>query len=80
VNTDKNELVKSYALPGEKGVETLVLDENQGRILVGLRGDPMIVVLDRETGQEIARVTIPNGIDDMFFNSKAKCIYAPPVA
>jgi DNA-binding beta-propeller fold protein YncE len=76
VDTGKNEAINHFALPGEKGVETLVLDENGGRIFVGLRGDPMVVMLDRESGKEIARVRIPNGIDDMFFDSKAKCIYA----
>jgi hypothetical protein len=75
-DTDKNEVLNNFALPAEKGVETLVLDEATGRILVGLRGDPMVVVLNRETGKEVARVAIPDGIDDMFFDAKHKCIYA----
>jgi hypothetical protein len=76
VDTEKNEVIRQFQLPGDKGVETLVLDEANGRIFVGLRGDPMVVVLDRGSGKEVARVVIPEGIDDMFFDAKHRNIYA----
>jgi DNA-binding beta-propeller fold protein YncE len=76
VNTNNNKVINHYALPGYQGVETLVLNASQRRIFVGLRRHPMIVVMDRDSGKEVARVRIPGGIDDMFFDSKAKCIYA----
>jgi DNA-binding beta-propeller fold protein YncE len=75
VNTANNEAINHYALPGRKGLETLVLDEKNKRIFVGLRGDPMVIVLDRDSGREIAQVTIPDGIDDMSFDPNHKYIY-----
>jgi DNA-binding beta-propeller fold protein YncE len=76
VDTEKSEVVREYQLPGDKGLETLVLDNASGRIFVGLRATPMVVILDRNSGKEVARVAIPEGIDDMFFDAKHKCIYA----
>jgi DNA-binding beta-propeller fold protein YncE len=76
VDTDRNKVVATYPLDTQKGVETLVLDEANKRILVGFRGKPHIAVLDLESGKEITSVRIPDGIDDMFFDAKAKRIYA----
>lgn len=76
VDTDKNEVVARYPLKGDQGMETLVLDEAKKRICVGFRGEPRIVVLDLDSGKELTTVTIPEGIDDMFFDAKAGRIYA----
>jgi hypothetical protein len=36
----------------------------------------MIVVLDAETGKELAGVAIPEGIDDLFLDAQRKRLYA----
>jgi hypothetical protein len=76
IDTDKNEVAARYPLKAAKGIETLALDEANKRIFVGFRGEPRIVVLDQESGKELTSIAIPEGIDDMFFDAKAKRIYA----
>jgi hypothetical protein len=76
VDTDKNEAVAKFPLDDDKGIETLVLDEAGQRIFVGFRGKPRILVLNLDSGKEITSVAIPDGIDDMFFDAKAKRLYA----
>jgi DNA-binding beta-propeller fold protein YncE len=76
IDADKNEVAARYPLKAAKGIETLALDEANKRIFVGFRGDPRIVVLDQESGKELTSLAIPEGIDDMFFDAKAKRIYA----
>jgi hypothetical protein len=65
-----------YPLKAAKGIESLALDEANNRVFVGFRHEPRIVVLDQESGKELTSVAIPEGIDDMFFDAKAKRIYA----
>jgi DNA-binding beta-propeller fold protein YncE len=76
IDTDKNEVTARHALKAAKGIETLALDEANKRVFVGFRGEPRIVVLDLDSGKELTSVAIPEGIDDMFFDAKAKRIYA----
>jgi len=76
IDTDKNEVAARHPLKAAKGIETLALDEPNKRIFVGFRGEPRIVVLDQDSGKELTSVVIPEGIDDMFFDAKAKRIYA----
>ena len=76
VDTDKAEVISHYPLGGDKGIETLALDEANHRVFVGFRGDPRVVDLDQDSGKEVARVAIPNGIDDMFYDARRKRLYA----
>jgi DNA-binding beta-propeller fold protein YncE len=76
VDTDSNKVISKYPLGGKEGNETLALDETGNRIFVGFRGKPRIVVLDQDSGREVTSVAIPEGVDDMFFDAKAKRIYA----
>jgi DNA-binding beta-propeller fold protein YncE len=75
VDADKNELVAGYALEKDKRIGPLALDEENGRIFVGLRGNPRLAVLDLESGKEVASVPIPEGSDDMFLDAQSKQIY-----
>ena len=36
----------------------------------------MVVVMDTETGKEVAAVPVPDGIDDLFYDAKRKRLYA----
>jgi DNA-binding beta-propeller fold protein YncE len=76
IDTEKNEVAAAHSLKATKGIETLALDEANKRIFVGFRGEPRIVVLDLDSGKELTSVVIPEGIDDMFFDAKAKRLYA----
>jgi DNA-binding beta-propeller fold protein YncE len=76
VDTSKDKVITKYPLGGKEGNETLALDEAGKRIFVGCRGNPRIVVLARGSGKQVTSVAIPVGVDDMFFDAKAKRIYA----
>jgi hypothetical protein len=52
------------------------LDPEGGRIFVGCRKKPALVVLDMKTGKEIASVAIPEDIDDLFHDAKRQRLYA----
>jgi DNA-binding beta-propeller fold protein YncE len=75
VDTDKNDIVACYALEKEQRNAPLALDEDNGRVFVGLRGKPRLAVLDWESGKEVASVPIPDGSDDMFYDADSKHIY-----
>jgi DNA-binding beta-propeller fold protein YncE len=75
VDTDKNDIVASYALEKDKRIGPLALDEANGRVFVGLRGMPRLAVLDLESGKEVASMPIPDGSDDMFLDAQSKRIY-----
>jgi DNA-binding beta-propeller fold protein YncE len=76
VDTKKHEITQRYPLKEERNVETLVIDKANRRLMVGFRKKPSIVILDSDSGKEVANVGIPDGIDDMFFDPRSKRIYA----
>jgi hypothetical protein len=54
----------------------VALDEESHRVYVGCRNEPMVVVVDTESGKEITGVAIPGGIDDLHLDGKRKRLYA----
>jgi DNA-binding beta-propeller fold protein YncE len=76
IDTSSNEIVARHTLPADKSIAPLALDEANKRIFVGSRNKPRVAVLDLESGKEIASVTIGDNVDDMFYDAKAKRIYA----
>lgn len=75
VDTTKHEVLKRYQLE-EAGNYPLALDEANHRLFVGCRQEPKLVVLDTETGKQLASVPIPHDVDDLFIDAKRKQIYA----
>jgi hypothetical protein len=76
IDTGKKEIVSTYPIKSASNGHPLVLDESNKRIFVGCRAEPMVVVLDSETGKEVATVAIPKDIDDLHFDVKRKKLYA----
>jgi DNA-binding beta-propeller fold protein YncE len=76
IDTEKNEVVNAYPVKMAGGGHPLALDEASHRVFVGCREEPTIVVLDTETGKEIAGVPIPGEVDDLFLDAKRKRLYA----
>jgi DNA-binding beta-propeller fold protein YncE len=75
IDTDKNEVSKSYPLKMAAANFALALDESNHRLFIGCRKKPMVVVMDSETGAEKAGVDIPADTDDLFYDAKRKRIY-----
>src|SRR5204863_1632673 len=76
IDSDKHEVVKSYPLKMAAANFALALDETNHRLFIGCRKKPMVVVMDSETGAEVAGVAIPADTDDVFYDAKRKRIYA----
>jgi DNA-binding beta-propeller fold protein YncE len=76
IDTEKNEVITNYPVKKASGGHPMALDEAGHRIFVGCRKEPMVVVLDSETGKEIAGVSIPADVDDLFLDAKRKRLYA----
>jgi DNA-binding beta-propeller fold protein YncE len=76
IDTDKNEVLHRHAIKMAGGAHPLALDEANQRIFVGCRNKPLLVVMDRESGKEIAGVEIPKEVDDVWYDAKRKKVYA----
>jgi DNA-binding beta-propeller fold protein YncE len=76
IDTDKNEVVQSYPLKSATANYPMALDQANHRLFIGCRKKPSLVVLDTESGQEVATLEIPGDTDDVWFDAKRKRIYA----
>jgi hypothetical protein len=76
IDTKKKEIVATYPMKLASAGHPLAIDEGNKRIFVGCRTEPMVVVLDSETGKEITSVAIPKDIDDLHYDAKRKKLYA----
>jgi DNA-binding beta-propeller fold protein YncE len=75
VDTDKNEVVHKFPLTLAGANYPLALDPKGGRVFVGCRNKPTVVVLDAKTGKEVAGIEIPGDTDDLFFDAKRERLY-----
>jgi DNA-binding beta-propeller fold protein YncE len=76
VDTDRNEVLHRYPLRHVGRSFPMALDEANRRVFIGCRNKPAVVVVDSETGKEVARVVIPEDVDDLFYDAKNKRLYA----
>jgi DNA-binding beta-propeller fold protein YncE len=54
----------------------MALDEDNQRLFVVTRRPPFVVVLDTNTGKEVARVPVGGSCDDVYYDAERKRIYA----
>jgi DNA-binding beta-propeller fold protein YncE len=76
IDTRKKEVIAKYPVTLASGAHPLAIDEENKRIFLGCRTEPMVVVMDSETGKEVVSVEIPKDIDDLHYDSKRKKLYA----
>jgi DNA-binding beta-propeller fold protein YncE len=76
VDTTKNAIAARFPLTLAEANSSLALDARGGRVFVGCRKKPSIVVLDMKTGKEVASVKIPQDVDDLFHDAKRGRLYA----
>jgi len=68
--------VATYKLNDATGNAAMAIDPANRRLFIGCRGEPKFVALNADTGAEVARLDMPPGIDDMWYDPAGKCIYA----
>jgi DNA-binding beta-propeller fold protein YncE len=75
IDRKTGELTK-WMLNGAKANYPMALDEDNRRLFVVTRRPPLVVVLDTDTGKEVARVPVGASCDDVYFDAERKRIYA----
>lgn len=71
----KTRAVSKWPLKGLRGNYAMALNEEDHRLFTITRKTPMMVVLDTETGREVARLRAAGECDDVFFDASRKRIY-----
>ncbi len=54
----------------------MALDEDNHRLLIVTRRPPFVMVLDTNTGKEVARVPVGGSCEDVYCDAERKRIYA----
>jgi DNA-binding beta-propeller fold protein YncE len=75
IDRKTGELTK-WGLNGVKANYPMALDEDDHRLFVVTRRPPFLMVLDTDTGKEVARVPIGGSCDDVYYDAERKRIYA----
>ncbi len=76
VDLAKHEVTDKFPLTLAAGNSPLAFDAATGRIFVGCRKEPTVVVLEAKTGKELCGVAIPGDIDDLLFDAKSGRAFA----
>jgi hypothetical protein len=71
----KTGAIAKWPLKGLRGNYAMALNEEDHRLFTITRKTPMMVVLDTETGNEIARLRAAGECDDVFFDAPRKRVY-----
>jgi DNA-binding beta-propeller fold protein YncE len=76
IDTDKNEVVHTFPTTIATGGHPLALDEASRRIYVGCHKKPAVLVMDTESGKELATADIGGGVDDLWLDARRQRLYA----
>ena len=71
----KDGKLTKWSLNGAKANFPMALDEASHRLFVITRRPPLLVVLDTDTGKEVARLPTVAASDDVYFDAERKRIY-----
>jgi len=75
VDRDKRTAITTWPLQGAEANFPMALDESQHRLFVGVRTPPMLLVIDTESGKEMARMQSVGDADDLFYDATHQRIY-----
>jgi len=75
IDREKRELIASWPVTKGKVNVAMALDEANHRLFIACRSG-QIVVMDTQTGKEIAALPITKGVDDLAYDPGSKRIYA----
>ena len=75
VDRDTRAVITTWPLQGAEANFPMALDETHHRLFVGVRTPPVLLVLDTESGREIARVPSVGDVDDLFYDAPRRRLY-----
>ncbi len=71
----KDGKLTKWSLNGAKANFPMALDEDNHRLFVVTRRPPLLIVLDTDTGKEVARLPTVAASDDLYYDAERKRIY-----
>jgi YVTN family beta-propeller protein len=75
VDREKRSVLAKWPLEKLEANFPMALDEANHRLFIGCRKPSKVLVLDSETGKEVAQLTISRDTDDLFYDAPSKRIY-----
>jgi hypothetical protein len=75
VDSGRRRVMAKWTLPGVREFYPMALDEAGGRLFIGSRNPPKLVVLDTKSGEIVAKVDGPADADDLFYDPARKRLY-----
>jgi len=76
VDREKRQQVATWPLTGVPSVVALALDETHHRLFGATRNPSTLIVLDTESGRQIAQLEGVEGVDDLWYDEVRNRIYA----
>ena len=74
VDTTKREVVSTWPVSSQRNGDG-AFDEKTHRLFIGTRTPPQMVVMDSQTGKEVASLPTVDGMDGVYFDSAHKRVY-----
>ena len=74
VDTSKREVVSTWPLSSQRNGDG-AFDEKTHRLFIGTRTPPQMIVVDSQTGKEIANLPTVEGMDGVYFDAGRKRVY-----
>src|ERR1700726_428942 len=74
VDTKKREVVSTWTANSQRNGDG-AFDEKTHRLFIGTRTPPQMIVMDSDTGKEVAALPTVEGMDGVYFNAGQKRIY-----
>ena len=76
IDRSTGQVMTKWGLNGVKANYPMALDEDNHRLFVVTRRPPFVMVLDTDSGKELARVLVSGSCDDVYFDTERKRIYS----
>jgi DNA-binding beta-propeller fold protein YncE len=76
IDSDQDKTIGRFPVAPAGANASIAIDEPNHRLFIGCRKNPSLVVMDSDTGNVVARLPIPNDVDDMSFDPSRKWIFA----
>ena len=74
IDTNKRQVVSTWKVSSVRPGDA-AFDESTSRLMVGTRTPPEMIVMDSQSGKEIAHLPTAEGMDGVYFDNKRKRVY-----
>jgi DNA-binding beta-propeller fold protein YncE len=76
IDSDQDKTMGVFPVAPAGSNAAIAIDEPNRRLFIGCRRNPSLVVMDSDSGKVVARLRIPNDVDDLSFDPRRKLIFA----